>query len=350
MPSNIIKEEYEFEKLGWQKKLGGETETNTELLTFARRLGLDLKIKEDSKETHQEIIDRNFDEHTKILFQKFVTTVHLNIQYYVERHKFQRNLYWVYMGVTVVLLIVIPCLAYFMPMAALKTARSLNNTDSFPTGAIISAQLTALLAGIFGIHRVVSSWLFRRNSAHEFWKAGSELKTILYSFEERWLNKTQLGDSWDPLFIKGLIEGKKAAREIVKQERESFFKSFSQIAVDLQDVTEKSIAGAGIVVGKVAEPIIKQIAALEQKKANAIAEVQKARQTLVTSYAKERLLKKSIIQLEYHISKTKKESVKSDLNTQLTNKKASLDSLQFELIDNKAEYESKWAISMKATI
>jgi len=185
----------------------------------------------------------------------------------VKRRK--REVYWYrsYIGLTVGLVILVPVVSVFIPAVALESVLEAKpgtgvNAPEVPTSVVISAQLTALIAGIYGVHRLFSSWLFRRNSAYAFWKAGAELKKILYTIEERWRGQTVVGDILDPNFLRDLKQGKAAAQEILRAERDTFFSAYEKIAVDLQDVVTRSTTGAAAVVGRIAEPILRTISSL----------------------------------------------------------------------------------------
>ena len=314
---------YQFEIEDNRFIAGGDKDTEREAKIFASRIGFDI---EDSNICHLP---------DKRLLLEYVAAVHRNILWYVRNHKKQTYWYRAYMVITAILVIVIPGVAVIVPWVALKETAS---------SVVVSAQLTALFTGVFGLHRLLSAWLFRRNSAHTFWKAGSDLKALLYTLEERWRKNAVIGDSLDPLFVEDLTEGKKAAREIVKNEREGFFQSFSQTSVDLQDVVSKGITNAEKVVSKIAGPIVQKIATQEQKKSQASADLRKAREEVVSLIAKKRFIEELIKRSKYRHEKETDTPRKEELLSRIKNADSRLVVVKFDLADKKASYEAKRAV------
>ena len=331
----MSKEDYVFEKEDKRFFDIREDLTKNDELEFARRLGFDIKDPSLCSLNSCRIING------------FVRAVHHNILWYVRSRKRQVIWYRWYMVLTVVLVILVPLAPLFISSSVLDTALESNSgadggLSEFPTSIFVSAQLTALIAGIYGVHRLFSSWLFRRNSAYAFWKASAELKEILYTIEERWEENTALGGVLDPNFLRDLKQGETAARGILRVERDSFFSAYEKTSVNLQEVVTKSTSGAGTVVGMIADPIFKKVAENVKLKADQRGAINTARGRVVNLLSQRRQLAeriargkaKSLLITDPARKQPQAEQVKAD--------QRELANVGTQLVQAKAAYEEKW--------
>ncbi len=107
-----------------------------------------------------------------------------------------------------------------------------------------AAQITAILTSLLAVQKAMSSWLDKRKVIGGFWKAESEIKTLLYEFEDKWIDRaveivTQDGKQIKQLkqdFVDNAKASVKASRKIVNTEKENFFNSFSYPAIDVENI------------------------------------------------------------------------------------------------------------------
>jgi hypothetical protein len=103
-----------------------------------------------------------------------------------------------------------------------------------------SAQLTAVLTGLFAVHRSVGAWLDQRKLIGHFWKAGSELKGLLYAFEEEWQGKAARDGRLTAEFLDALRASLEHARRIVRQERDDFYQLYPMPSMDILSRLQES--------------------------------------------------------------------------------------------------------------
>lgn len=310
---------YEFEREDERFVAGGDAATDEDEKAFADRLEFKL--------------DKNSPPHVKRVVRAYVIAVHRMILYYVTKRKEEETRYKWYMIGTGLLVVALPIVTAVLPSLMKDVAQN----------SIISTQIVAVIAGVFGVHRMYSTWMFRRNSAYAFWQASAQLKTLLYSLEQRWAQRALVGSSFDPLFLKALEDGKTAAEEVVTKEQESFFQALGNLKVDLQDIITKAVEGSGGITSKLAEPVIKEIAAREQKTAQIQGEVTKAREELVTLLGKRKLIEELVARLKNRNMAETDADRRSDLQGQIKNAEARLASIDFDLADKKSAYKAKLA-------
>ncbi|TXG84167.1 MAG: hypothetical protein E6R14_05330 [Thermomicrobiales bacterium] len=316
---------YEFERTDIRFIAGNDAATDEDEKVFVARLQFNL--------------DNHSPPHVKRAVRAYVTAVHRNISYYVAQRKDEEKRYKDYMYWTVGLVIAIPIATALLALIP----RFFDVMQGINTSEVLLTQIIAVMAGVFGVHRLYSTWMFRRNSAHAFWQASAQLKTLLYSFEQHWAQRVLLGTTFDPLFLKALEEGKAAADEVVAKEQDSFFQALGNLQVDLQDIATKAVEASEGISTRLAEPILKQIAAREQKSAQILGEASKAREELVALLAKRKLIEEMIARLKNRSLTETSTDRRSDLNGQIKNAEARLASIEFDLMDRQAAYKAKWA-------
>jgi hypothetical protein len=162
MATNQAQSKFEFERKELRFVAGGDPATVEDEKVFADRL--EFKLDQDSPP------------HVRRAVRSYVIAVHRMILYYVTKRKKEEVRYNFYMILTVLLVVAIPILTALLPSLLMK--------DAVPS-TVISTQIIALIAGVFGVHRLYSTWMFRRNSAYAFWQASAQLKTLLYSLSKR---------------------------------------------------------------------------------------------------------------------------------------------------------------------
>ncbi len=187
--------------------------------------------------------------------ENYLNTVHRNIFWYLINRKKQEKLYYLYMALTLALAALIPYSCYKIAFLA---------KEAGVTSGVVTAQLTTILTGGVAFHRVITSWLFRRNTALEFWRAGSALKKLHLNLIERWKKDSQPPD--DPyLFSTDLTVTAKKARAIINIETEAHFASFSGIEVDLGQVLTSAAATSKILLDDFGGQIIAEMKKAENR-------------------------------------------------------------------------------------
>lgn len=271
----------------------------------------------------------------------FVNRVHRSVYWYTRARQIEVRWYRAYMCLTVVAVLSVLAIAVLIPSAHVDKLFSVADAGErpIPTSATVSAQLTALIAGVYGVHRMASSWLFRRNHAHAFWKAASNLKSILYEIEEKWAGNVVLAsDKIDPNFLLELEQSKEQVRAIIAAEEEAFFKSYESIKTDLQSTVSTSLTGSSGVVSMLSQPIIKKAVEEEKRRAQSKAAVDKARGNIIELRTKKISYTRSIAINKAKANILKPGSAKDAALAKLTVDKLLLPGINKQLIGAQAEY------------
>lgn len=158
----------------------------------------------------------------------FATNCHLNIDWYARSRKRQRRLYWIFGAFTGVLVLAMPVAIFF--------------THSRASDAL-AGQIGVIITGVLSAHRALASTLEKRNMERHFWKAQADLKSILYSFEDKWrgcaLADPGPADAAPLRFADGLIKDlqklTRSAQDVKNQEQEQFF---SQVSTPFTGIAE----------------------------------------------------------------------------------------------------------------
>jgi hypothetical protein len=212
---------YSFEKEG-RRKFHGVASENDALRDFAQRLG------------YADMETSDFPEHRDTILN-FILNLHKIIERYQElRIKESRRRIW-FTILSLALLMAIPGLMIVIGLYA-------------ESGSILTAQVAAILTGLIAVHRSVSSWMDKRKVIGNFWKAESDLKTILYSFEDKWKGRAVQSPSETGTEKPGLKEEFLAdariciaqAKAIVQDEQTKFFDAVTYPAIDLGDMVKNA--------------------------------------------------------------------------------------------------------------
>jgi hypothetical protein len=170
----------------------------------------------------------------------YILEYHLNIFWYNEKLKIEKQRRILFTILSFVLLIAIP----FIPLCISFLDKNIANTQVLSS---IPSQITAILTGLLGVQKALSSWLDKRKLVGHFWKASADLKEALYSFENKWKEKdvSELADS----FVEDIESGIQAARTIIRKERETFFQMYSLPSVDVMGQLKTAGDSAKNIVG-----------------------------------------------------------------------------------------------------
>jgi hypothetical protein len=131
-------------------------------------------------------------------------------------------------------------------------------------GTVLTAQLGALISGVLLCLQLLTSVTDFKARFAVFWKARSELKEALYTFEDKW--KGRVEDKTLAEFQKDLREELAKARMIGAQEQEAFFatlKSPGEILTTAMTAFDQVKSSVGNVIAKVAEKTAGKVARQE---------------------------------------------------------------------------------------
>ena len=327
------RDEYEFQKCEKNFVAGGDNGTKHDTMTFAKHLNIQL----GSPAMCPPSVAREI--------ELYVTRVQRNILYYVMKRSKEQKIIYTYILFTIVVAVAMPIFAYRMPYLALKGHES---ASTLAYAAVIPAQITAVLTGVFVLHKLVTLWVFRRNSIHACWKASCQLKSILYSFEDEW--KDSLEDAPSPAFVRALRKSRLDAEKIVELERDSFFESFGKTSVDLQAMIKSASSDATDVAGKIADPMIKELAERERKQAQQGEDLRKARTDVVKAAVEVQLLEQRTDGLDYRQRRTSSEEVRKAAISELTKVNDQLADAKMRLDEARATLKAKTATGEQAPI
>ncbi|MCK4465081.1 MAG: hypothetical protein KAU83_05160 [Bacteroidales bacterium] len=292
---------YIFEKKS-RKRSRSKKEAQTELAKFANRL--------DLKESH-------YTGHKDELLE-YVMEHHLNIDWYEERLKKERNYRYIFTTISLALLLLIPIgILYLTQLPGIS-------------GSSVAAQITAVLTGLLAVHRSLSSWFSKRQLMGHFWKASADLKESLYSFEERWRgNAVTENNKLKDDFVKGVYNGIDYARKIVKEEKINFFKLHSLPSIDLGRTLKEATADAKSLFTTHISPDLEREQARETLEMNILKLEKEINGLDILINEKKELLNKSSVS-EMPFLKSRIETLETELDTrklQLYKEKAELTTL-----------------------
>lgn len=160
---------------------------------------------------------------------------HGNIEWYQRRIKKERFWLRAYNVSTILLIILIP-VSILLITEILSQSRLINvNTIQF-----YSSLFIAFLTSLFGLHRVITSWIGKRKLLSVFHEASSRLKARFYQFEDVWNSKR-------PIFKYGSSEVKEefdstvenvitVGRKIANDERSKYFQFIENPGIDLGNI------------------------------------------------------------------------------------------------------------------
>lgn len=159
---------------------------------------------------------------------------HLAIDWYQARLREEVRARRWYFFLSLSLLAAIPALLYLLAPQATEAHAA----------AVVTAQISAVVTGLLAFQRGVSAWLDKRQVVGGYSRAASQLKTILYTFEQTW--EGQAEDTVRATeFVAAIKEAIQRCREVVRAETDSYFQTLSYPSLDLGSLVRGSSLDAG---------------------------------------------------------------------------------------------------------
>lgn len=224
---------------------------------------LDVDIGGDS-----DILDRIRDDQAETLLT-YTRVCHLNIDWYDRQRKREQRWYWSFAAFTALLVVAMPVgilVAHYLESRAL------------------TAQVSVIIAGVLSAHRMLSTMLEKRNLVRHFWKAQAELKTLLYSFEDKWRGKALASKTAPPVFSAELMKDVRAqirqARQVKQREQEEFFARYDSAFSNLAEVLGFVHKQSGDIAGTVRERHVRRLERVAQINAE-VAELEAQREAII---------------------------------------------------------------------
>lgn len=212
---------YDFENKGRRKFSDKETE-DLALDEFATRL----EIKDSCYKENQEYRD---------ILLKFILNYHKLIQRYDELINAEQVWRFLFAFMSLSFLCLIPILVYAGPFFLKESVVSYLE---IPSSVDPFAQITTIITGLLTVQKFLSSWLDKRKIIGSFKKARSDLKSKLYTFEDKWrgqATETIEGEEKEKLKNDFLQEARIAIREaqaIVEEEQNQYFEAVTNPSID----------------------------------------------------------------------------------------------------------------------
>ncbi len=166
---------------------------------------------------------------TSPTLRRFVRDTVFAIEWYEDRIKRLRRERLVWTGLMVALIF-----GAFAALAVVLFSESRAGSDA---GAGV-AEFSALVAGLFGLLKLLGTLTDSSKRMAAWHKARSRLKEILYGLETDWR-----GRAWDeegarsPEFEKALVDATRAARAVLDEEQQAYFESVASPTSLLDVVT-----------------------------------------------------------------------------------------------------------------
>lgn len=214
---------YDFENKS-RRKFPNEKSENLALEEFAQRLGIENNLYKENKEYRDILI-------------KFILNYHILIQSYDALISREQKWRFVFAFMSLSFLCLIPILVYAGPYFLKESVVPyLKFYIPLPSSVDPFAQITTILTGLLTVQKFLSSWLDKRKIIGSFKKARSDLKTKLYTFEDKW--RGQATDAIDNSKLKNefLQEARIAIREaqtIVEEEQSQYFEAITNPSIDI---------------------------------------------------------------------------------------------------------------------
>ena len=200
------------------------------------------------------------------LLRRYVAAVHVNTQWYNNRLSAERRLQKVFFALSVASLLLVPVFIYLAPALFERIASQLSLSTSGDGGNEIAAQLTASLAGFYAAHRAVSGWLNQRKLIAPYWKARADLMDEIYALETEWQPRTTKKNAQGTLSLDFKIAigaSLLRARQIVREERDTFFTNYTFPDVNLSNALGTAASQAMSTVSSFESPSEKRRRELE---------------------------------------------------------------------------------------
>lgn len=215
MSNGEIKYYYQFFK--WPKRKGAKMAKYADWEIFLHNIHV-IKIDpdEDSPFRRLKSYPLFVQDHLQLL-EDFATHILGNIHWYEKKIVNEKTLRLAYILISLSLLLLVPILVAFIQ----------DRSDS------VSAQITAIFTGFFALYQGVSKWLESRNVIATYWQTNSNLKSRLYSLEDKWAYRYTSRDvgNWKLEDLDELhVDIRKAVRfgiDCQKAEKQMFFDNYS---------------------------------------------------------------------------------------------------------------------------
>ena len=208
-----IKYYYQFFK--WSRKIKPKQALYTDWEVFLHSIRL---IKIDTQEDNPQQRLRGYPDFVKnnlTLLEDFATHILGNIYWYERKRVKEETIRLAYILVSLALLLLVPILVAYLQ----KEYKS------------VPGSVTAIFTGFFALYQGASKWLQSRNVIRTVWQTSGNLRSRLYSLEDKWTYRNPTGKNWkqDDLFELEM-DLRKAVRfglESQKVEKQLFFDNYS---------------------------------------------------------------------------------------------------------------------------
>ncbi|MDQ7249166.1 hypothetical protein [Dongia sedimenti] len=172
----------------------------------------------------------------------FVINCHLSIAWYERKIKRELKWRWGYFVVSLGLLALIPIALWLA-------------TKYLPEGTDTATKFGAILTGLLAFYRGISAWLDKRQVVAGYSKAMSDLKDLLYTFEQKWDGAATVPEREEE-FTQAIKDAIARSRAIVRLETQEYFSTLAYPTLDIDDILNTS--------GQQAKSLIAQFGSVRQ--------------------------------------------------------------------------------------
>lgn len=166
---------------------------------------------------------------TSVTLRRFVRDTVFAIDWYEDRIKRLRRERLIWTGLMVALIF-----GAFATLAAVLFGDTRSTGES--GGGV--AEFSALVAGLFGLLKLLGTLTDASKRMAAWHKARSQLKEILYGLETDWRGRAWDAEGTrDPDFERALVEATRAARVVLDEEQQAYFDSVASPTSLLDVVT-----------------------------------------------------------------------------------------------------------------
>jgi hypothetical protein len=177
----------------------------------------------------------------------------LSIEWYQSKLSAEVRARRWYFAISLGLLLLIPLGLYAIARYAAEAGH--------PATAV-ATQLSAVLTGLLAFQRGISAWLDRRQVVGAYSKACSELKSILYEFEQAWDTKA-INPVYAAEFTAAIRRAVAKCQSVLRTETDSYYQTLSYPTLDLGSLVKSAASDAGSLVSALA-PDLATAARIEQ--------------------------------------------------------------------------------------
>jgi hypothetical protein len=162
----------------------------------------------------------------RVRLRDLVINCHLSIDWYQRKIKREiRRRFWYF--------------AFSLALLALIPVALLLATKYLPEGADTTTKIAAVLTGLLAFYRGISAWLDKRQVVAGYSKAMSDLKELLYTFEQKWDGAATMPER-EGEFVQAIRDAIAASRSIVRQETHQYFCALAYPTFDIADMLSAS--------------------------------------------------------------------------------------------------------------